>query len=196
MRKRPKKLKKEAIMETELEYGCMDRARTAHGLCEMNCNLKENNRCILVRPRIRGECLNGVRPCPWVSCRYHLLWDHNSVLMRYRSHQIDEDELVEILFRMPETCALDVADGGGATLQEIADILKMTRERVRQISIARYEEHADPPPPPPPQADGSDNDDKKKKTPPRSAIQKITGWRKEALREFADWCPVRRCSVI
>lgn len=24
------------------------------------------------RPRTRGECLGGYRPCPWVSCRHHL----------------------------------------------------------------------------------------------------------------------------
>lgn len=25
------------------------------------------------RPRTRGECKDGPRPCPWVSCRHHLL---------------------------------------------------------------------------------------------------------------------------
>jgi len=34
---------------------------------------------------------------------------------------------------MPETCALDVADRGGATLGEVGSVLGVTRERVRQL---------------------------------------------------------------
>lgn len=32
-----------------------------------------------------------------------------------------------------QSCALDVADRGGATLEEIGDMLGLTRERVRQV---------------------------------------------------------------
>ena len=24
------------------------------------------------RPRTRGDCVNGIRPCPWVGCGHHL----------------------------------------------------------------------------------------------------------------------------
>lgn len=34
---------------------------------------------------------------------------------------------------MTESCVLDVADRGGATLEEIGDMLGLTRERVRQV---------------------------------------------------------------
>jgi DNA-directed RNA polymerase sigma subunit (sigma70/sigma32) len=36
---------------------------------------------------------------------------------------------------MAETCALDVADRGGATLEEVGDLLNITRERVRQMEL-------------------------------------------------------------
>lgn len=37
---------------------------------------------------------------------------------------------------MKETCLLDVTDRGGATLDEVGSILKLSRERVRQIEVA------------------------------------------------------------
>jgi len=44
---------------------------------------------------------------------------------------------------MPETCALDVADRGGCTLDEIAQIFHITREGVRLIE-ERALSHARP----------------------------------------------------
>lgn len=41
----------------------------------------------------------------------------------------------EELERMAETCALDVARRGGATLDEVAAILNVTRESIRQIEL-------------------------------------------------------------
>jgi len=41
---------------------------------------------------------------------------------------------------LPETCALDVADRGGITLEEVGAIMNLTRERIRQLedlSLAR-----------------------------------------------------------
>lgn len=37
------------------------------------------------------------------------------------------------------TCALDVADRGGTTLEDLGALLNMTRERVRQIEIEAIE---------------------------------------------------------
>ena len=34
---------------------------------------------------------------------------------------------------MTETCALDVADRGGITLEEVGTLLNLTRERIRQV---------------------------------------------------------------
>lgn len=80
------------------------------------------------RPATRGECEHASRPCPFVGCRYHLYLDVNpdngSIKINWPGVELDE---------MPATCALDVADEGGATLEEVGGALNVTRERVRQI---------------------------------------------------------------
>lgn len=100
------------------------------------------------RPRTRGECLDGERPCPWVGCRWHLALDvgeRAGTLHSYTRHSLPirgttaedfewwSDVLVARVEHASETCALDVADSGGVTLQRVATLLGVTRERVRQI---------------------------------------------------------------
>jgi hypothetical protein len=75
-------------------------------------------------PRNRGECLDGPRPCPWVRCRWHLLFDTKG------SRELTDDELAERLVGMPETCALDVADRGPAEGVDIAAMLGLSRQVV------------------------------------------------------------------
>ena len=36
---------------------------------------------------------------------------------------------------MNETCALDVADRGGTTLEDVGAIMNLTRERIRQVEV-------------------------------------------------------------
>jgi hypothetical protein len=79
------------------------------------------------RPRTRGDCVGGERPCPYVSCRHHLLLDVNENTGGIRANNGLELE------ELSETCALDVADRGGATLEEVSQLMKVSRERVRQI---------------------------------------------------------------
>lgn len=97
------------------------------------------------RPKTRAECIGAERPCPWVGCRYHLYLDVNhetgSIKFNYPDRDVDE---------IPQTCALDVADHGGATLEEIGAFLGITRERARQIEVhaamqVRAATHSDPP---------------------------------------------------
>jgi hypothetical protein len=81
-----------------------------------------------VRPRYRSEC-GTARPCPWVSCRYHLYLD------------VKMTGLIEIPFpacppwRMKESCALDLVDRypEGLTLLDIGDLFNVTREWIRQV---------------------------------------------------------------
>ncbi len=80
------------------------------------------------RPEYRSECRNGERPCPYVSCKYHLYLDVNprtgSIKLNFPGLEVWE---------LTETCSLDVADRGGITLEEVGEVLNLTRERIRQV---------------------------------------------------------------
>jgi hypothetical protein len=86
------------------------------------------------RPRTRGDCESGERPCPWVSCKWNLYLDVDPCgSIKYNFPSLEPGE-------MKTSCALDVADhpqgdtlGGESTLDEVAQALHLTRERVRQI---------------------------------------------------------------
>lgn len=82
----------------------------------------------VARPRTRAECVEGERPCPFVSCAHHLYLDVSkktgAVKLNFPDLEVDE---------LAESCALDVADGGGATLEEVGALVNVTRERIRQI---------------------------------------------------------------
>lgn len=87
-----------------------------------------------LRPKTRGECARGPRPCPWVSCKHHLYLDYYP---RYGKIRLNFPQLE--VWEMRETCALDVADRGFKQLQAVGDVLGITRERVRQIECAAIE---------------------------------------------------------
>lgn len=67
-------------------------------------------------PLTRGDCVDGPRPCPYITCRHHLAIDR-FVPDTAEGH----------------TCSLDVADEGEHTLEELGQIFGVTRERVRQV---------------------------------------------------------------
>ena len=71
------------------------------------------------------------RPCPFVSCKYHLYLDVHPVRGSIKVNFTD----IEV-WEMTETCALDIADRGGITLEEVGEIMNLTRERVRQVETA------------------------------------------------------------
>lgn len=83
------------------------------------------------RPTARAECVDMERPCPFVSCKYHLYIDVHPVRGSIKVNFPD----VEV-WEMTETCALDIADRGGITLEEVGEIMNLTRERVRQVETA------------------------------------------------------------
>ena len=57
------------------------------------------------KPRTRAECRDMDRPCPFVSCKYHLYIDVHPVRGSIKLNFPD----VEV-WEMTDTCALDVAD--------------------------------------------------------------------------------------
>lgn len=80
-----------------------------------------------LRPKTRGECAGGARPCPYVMCKHNLYVDvkpNGSIKVNFPD--LDPGQ-------MGESCSLDIADQGGATLEQVGDTMNMTRERARQI---------------------------------------------------------------
>ncbi len=82
------------------------------------------------RPRAREACLESERPCPFVSCTHHLYLDVSARTGAIKVNFPDLD-----VWEMSETCALDVADRGGTTLEEVGAIMNLTRERIRQVEV-------------------------------------------------------------
>lgn len=79
------------------------------------------------RPSTRADCEKGERPCPFLSCRFHLYLDvtpAGGITLNFPDKELHE---------LAETCALDVADRGGIILAEVGSLMNVTRERVRQI---------------------------------------------------------------
>ncbi|HEU5072660.1 MAG TPA: sigma factor-like helix-turn-helix DNA-binding protein [Polyangiaceae bacterium] len=82
------------------------------------------------KPRTREECIDGPRPCPFVSCKHHLYID---VSPRTGAIKLNFPDLE--VWDMGESCALDVADRGGTTLEDVGAIMNLTRERIRQVEV-------------------------------------------------------------
>ena len=86
------------------------------------------------RPKTRGDCLpggcNGARPCPWVSCKAHLAIDVDERTGSLKLNFPDRE-----VWEMESTCAYDVADLGGITLEETGVAMALTRERTRQLEV-------------------------------------------------------------
>jgi hypothetical protein len=83
------------------------------------------------RPISRSECREAERPCLYVSCRYHLYLDVNPITGSIKINFPDKEP-----WELAETCALDVAEKGGITLEEVGDIMNLTRERIRQVEVS------------------------------------------------------------
>ena len=86
------------------------------------------------RPQKRSECASGIRPCPYVSCKHHLYLDVNPVTGSIKVNFPDLE-----VWEMEDTCALDIADRGGITLEEVGSIMNLTRERIRQVEVSGLE---------------------------------------------------------
>ena len=86
------------------------------------------------RPKNRSECLEMERPCLYVSCRHHLFLDVNPETGSVKLNFPDKEP-----WELEETCALDVAERGGITLEDGGAIMNLTRERIRQVEVRGLE---------------------------------------------------------
>ena len=90
------------------------------------------------RPACRSECKDAPRPCPHVSCRHHLYLDVNpetgSIKINFPDKEVHE---------LKESCALDVAERGGVTLEEVGRLMNLTRERIRQLESLGFDKVKD-----------------------------------------------------
>lgn len=83
-----------------------------------------------LRPKHRAECAQGPRPCPHVSCRHHLYLD---VSPKTGAIKLNFPDLEA--WELPFSCALDIAEDGGRTLEDVGEIMNLTRERIRQLEL-------------------------------------------------------------
>lgn len=86
-----------------------------------------------VRPKTRADCAEGMRPCPFISCKHHLYLDVSPRTGSIKLNFPDVDPAN--MKQLADTCALDVAERGGETLEGVAERMNMTRERARQIEL-------------------------------------------------------------
>jgi hypothetical protein len=86
------------------------------------------------RPLCRRDCKNVPRPCPYVGCKYHLYLDVNedtgSIKLNHPGIEVWE---------MKVSCALDVAEYGGMTLDAVGKLMNLSRERIRQLECKMAE---------------------------------------------------------
>lgn len=86
------------------------------------------------RPRTRADCVNSPRPCVYVSCKYNLYLDVNPETGSIKLNFPDKE-----IWELEYTCALDVSEKGGITLEEVGEIMNLTRERIRQVETRGLE---------------------------------------------------------
>lgn len=102
------------------------RMKRSLGLVDEDEGLREE--LAASRPRSRADCADGPRPCLFVSCKHHLYLDVNPQTGSVKLNFPDKE-----IWELEETCALDVADRGGITLEDVGVIMNLTRERIRQV---------------------------------------------------------------
>lgn len=80
-------------------------------------------------PMTRADCVDGPRPCPYVSCKHNMFLDvgpeSGSVKLNFPDREPED-------MRPEQSCVLDMAETE-MLLEDVAAVMNMTRERVRQI---------------------------------------------------------------
>lgn len=81
------------------------------------------------RPLVRDQCYDMPRPCPFVSCEWHILHARHKFLIK----RLSDDDIMDIIFNSSESCILDVCDYGAVTNEYIAMLTGLTKQRVHQV---------------------------------------------------------------
>lgn len=104
---------------------------------------RDERALVVLRPQTRADCLpggiNAARPCPFVSCRYHL------------AVHVDGPDLIVVTedpATLPQSCTLDVADvtddsGRAVLLRDLEPYFGVTRENVRRLQMTAIRELAE-----------------------------------------------------
>lgn len=84
------------------------------------------------------KCPDDPSGCHLFGCRYHNLRQPAAFAARTtdaakRRHR--ERVLLQDYHRLPAMCSLEIASEGPHTMEEVGNILDMTKERVRQIEV-------------------------------------------------------------
>jgi hypothetical protein len=83
------------------------------------------------RPQTRADCARIPRPCPYVTCKYSLyldVSDTGSIILNFPHLEPGQ-------MPVDQSCALDLAERGPMTLEDIATVTNLTRERIRQVEL-------------------------------------------------------------
>ena len=83
-------------------------------------------------PSTRGDCRGGPRPCPLLSCRWNLYCD----VSKQGGLKLNRPDLEPWEMPPGASCVLDAADAGGLTLEDVGELMNLSRERIRQIEAA------------------------------------------------------------
>lgn len=79
----------------------------------------------LLKPKTRGDCVDGYRPCPWVSCKYNLYVDVDySGRLRLPFKDLEPDEI-----ETSTLCTLDYANSG-LSVSEISEVTGFHRNQI------------------------------------------------------------------
>jgi hypothetical protein len=111
------------------------------------------------RPKTRGDCVEGLRPCPWISCKHHMAGDVTRVgsyrvlnadpRLEWRSRSLHPEhpikagqleEIASLALRLADTCVLDVADRG--PIIAVAVLLRVHSKSAREAELSAMKKMA------------------------------------------------------
>lgn len=106
------------------------------------------------RPQTRADCVSAPRPCPWVSCRHHMLihdiYDNGQIRINRataESRKLDDtdpvfwsdDDVAAAIESLPHSCSLDAAILGRIRKErEVREVVEAesVADAVEQLALA------------------------------------------------------------